>query len=58
MIPYIESGMDKSDNAEISNQSETCDELSQPNNQDEISVFSYIQRFLYDGKVYDSKLQS
>ena len=34
-IPYIESGIDKrSDNAEVSHLSETCEELPKPSNQD------------------------
>ena len=57
MIPYIESGMDKSsDNGEVSRLSQTCKELPKPSNQDESSDFSDLQSFLYDEEVYDTNL--
>ena len=57
LIPYIESGMDKSsDNGEVSRLSQTCKELPKPSNQDESSDFSDLQSFLYDGEVYDTNL--
>ena len=57
LIPYIESGMDKSsNNGEVFRLSQTCKELPKPSNQDESSDFSDLQSWGGDGEVYDTNL--